>query len=101
VPAIMGEELSRAMASELGQVSEPVSTRYAFNALAASWNVPPILDSGDINPLNKMEHGGLGRELRLYRFFGNLGALIRIDYPAVLELAIPAYRETLRFVGRY
>ena len=88
-PAIMGEELSRAMASELGQISESVSTRYAFNALAASWNIPPILDSGDINPLNKMEHGGLGRELRLYRFFGNLGALIRIDYPAVLELAIP------------
>ena len=88
-PVITGEELSRAMASELGQVSESESTRYAFNALAASWNVPPILDSGDINQLNKMEHEGLGRELRLYRFFGNLGALIRFDYPAVLELAMP------------
>jgi general secretion pathway protein A len=88
-PAITGEELSPAMASELGQVSESESTRYAFNALAASWNVPPILDSGDVNQLNKMEHGGLGRELRLYRFFGNLGALIRFDYPAVLELAMP------------
>jgi general secretion pathway protein A len=87
-PVIAGEELSRAMASELGQVSESESTRYAFNALAASWNVPPILESGDFNPLSKMEHGGLGRELRLYRFFGNLGALIRIDYPAVLELAM-------------
>ena len=86
---ITGEELSRAMASELGQVSESESTRYAFNALAAFWNVPPILESGDVNPLSKMEHGGLGRELRLYRFFGNLGALIRIDYPAVLELATP------------
>jgi general secretion pathway protein A len=86
---ITGEELSRAMASELGQVSESESTRYAFNALAASWNVPPILESGDSNPLSKMEHGGLGRELRLYRFLGNLGALIRIDYPAVLELDMP------------
>ena len=86
---IIGEELSRAMASELGEVSESESARYAFNALAASWNVPPILESGDLNQLGKMEHGGLGRELRLYRFFGNLGALIRIDYPAVLELAMP------------
>ena len=85
----MGEALSRAMASELGEVSESESARYAFTALAASWNVPPILKIGDLNQLNKMEHEGLGRELRLYRYFGNLGALIRIDYPAVLELAIP------------
>ena len=86
---ITGEELSRAMASELGKVSESESVRYAFNALAASWSVPPILESGDLNPLNKMEQGGLGGDLRLYRFFGNLGTLIRIGYPAVLELAIP------------
>jgi general secretion pathway protein A len=89
VSVITGEELSRAMAGELGQVSESESARYAFGALAASWNVPPILESGDLNQLSKMEHGGLGRELRLYRFFGNLGALIRIGYPAVLELAMP------------
>jgi len=85
----MGEALSRAMASELGELSESESARYAFNALAASWNVPLILKIGDLNQLNRMEHEGLGRELRLYRYFGNLGALIRIDYPAVLELAIP------------
>jgi general secretion pathway protein A len=89
VSVITGEELSRAMADELGQVSESESARYAFSALAASWNVPPILENGDLNLLNKMEHGSLGRELRLYRFFGNLGALIRIDYPSVLELAMP------------
>ena len=86
---IVGEELSRAMASELGEVSESESTWYAFNALASYWNVPPILESGDLSQLNRMEHEGLGRELRLYRFFGNLGALVRIDYPAVLELAMP------------
>ena len=88
-PIITSEELSRAMADEPGQVSESESVRYAFNALAASWNIPPILASGDLNQLDKMEHGGLGRDLRLYRFFGNLGALIRIGYPAVLELAMP------------
>ena len=88
-PIVMGEELSRAMASELGEVSESESARYAFNALAASWNIPPILESSDLTQLNRMEHEGLGRGLRLYRYFGNLGALIRMDYPAVLELAIP------------
>jgi general secretion pathway protein A len=88
-PIITSEQLPRVMAGEPGQVSESQSARYAFNALAASWNVPPILESGDLNQLDKMEHGGLGRDFRLYRFFGNLGALIRIGYPAVLELAMP------------
>jgi len=83
------EELSRTMANKLGGVSESESFRHAFNALAASWNIPPILESGDLNQLNSMEHKGLGKGLRLYRFFGNLGTLIRIDCPAVLELAMP------------
>jgi general secretion pathway protein A len=36
-----------------------------------------------------MERAALDRELRLYRFSGNLGALLRLDSPAVLELIIP------------
>ena len=36
-----------------------------------------------------MERAALDRELRLYRFSGNLGTLLRIDYPAVLELTMP------------
>jgi general secretion pathway protein A len=86
---MMDEELPRPMASELGEVSESESIRYAFNALAASWNIPPILESGDLDQLNRMEQKGLGQGLRLYRFFGNLGTLIRIDCPAVLELVMP------------
>jgi general secretion pathway protein A len=73
----IGDDLSRALASESGEVSESESTWYAFNALASSWKVPPILESGDLGQLSRMEREGLGRELRLYRFFGNLGALIR------------------------
>jgi general secretion pathway protein A len=36
-----------------------------------------------------MESAAQDRGLRLYRFSGNLGALVRIDYPAALELTLP------------
>jgi general secretion pathway protein A len=39
--------------------------------------------------LNEMERAAQDRKLRLYRFSGNLGALLRIDYPAALELNMP------------
>ena len=88
-PVITGEELSRAMAAELGKVPESESARRAFNTLAGFWNVPPIPESGNLTQFNEMERAALDRELRLYRFSGNLGALLRIDYPAVLELTMP------------
>lgn len=88
-PIVTGEELFHAMAGELGKVPESESARKAFNTLASFWNVPPVLESGNFDPLIGMERAALDRELRLYRFFGNLGALLRIDCPAVLELTMP------------
>jgi general secretion pathway protein A len=88
-PVITGEELSRAMAAELGRVPESESARRAFNALAGFWNVSPVPESGNLNQFNGMERAALDRELRLYQFSGNLGVLLRIDYPAVLELTMP------------
>jgi general secretion pathway protein A len=38
---------------------------------------------------NEIERAAQDRKLRLYRFSGNLGALLRIDYPAALELTMP------------
>ena len=86
---ITGEELSRAIAAELGSVPEPESARRAFNTLAGFWNVPPVPESPNLNPFNGMESVALDRDLRVYRFSGNLGALLRIDYPAALELSLP------------
>ena len=86
---ITGAELSRAMAAELGSVPEPESARRACNTLAGFWNVPPVPESPNLNPFNGMASAALGRDLRLYRFSGNLGALLRIDYPAALELSLP------------
>ena len=86
---VRGEELSRAMAAELGNVSESESARRAFNTLAGFWNVSSIPESSNLKQSNAMERAALDRELRLYRSSGNLGTLLRIDYPAVLELTIP------------
>jgi hypothetical protein len=86
---ITGEEFSRAMAAQLARLSELGSARKAFNALAGVWNVPPVPETLDLDPSNGMESAALDRGLRLYRFSGNLGALLRVDYPAVLELILP------------
>lgn len=84
-----GEALSRIIAAELGSVSEPESARRAFNVLAGLWNVPPVPESPAWDPSKEMERAVLDRKLRLYRFAGNLGALLRINCPAVLELTLP------------
>ena len=88
-PILTGEEFNRAMAAELGGLSESESARRAFNTLASLWNARPVPESDNLNQFNEMDHAAKDRELRSYRFSGNLGALLRIDYPAMLELNIP------------
>jgi general secretion pathway protein A len=97
-PVITGEELYRAMAAELGKVPYSESIRRAFNNLAGIWNVSPVPEGVDLTEPNKLERAALDRELRLYTFFGNLGTLLRIDYPAVLELTMPGMSEK-RFIS--
>ncbi len=102
VTLVSGEELSLAMASELGKIPESESVRRAFNTLAGFWNVPPVPESINFNQLSAVEQAVIQRELHLYRFSGNLGALLRIDYPAILELNMPGVpgRRFLSLVGR-
>ncbi|HUL20513.1 MAG TPA: AAA family ATPase [Thermodesulfobacteriota bacterium] len=88
-PVMTGKEFFRAMVAELGSVSEAESARRAFNTLAGFWNVPTVPENLRLNPVNGMEPWALERDLSLYRFSGNLGALVRIDYPAALELTLP------------
>jgi len=88
-PVITGAELFDAMAAELGSIPEAESARRAFNALAGIWNVAPVMEILDLDPFRGMESAALDRGLRLYRYSGNLGALLRIDYPAALELTLP------------
>ena len=98
---VEGEELSHAMAFELDKVSESESAQRAFNTLAGLWNVSPFLESGNLRQSHAMERAAQDRKLRLYRFSGNLGTLVRIDYPAALELTIPgiAGKRFISLVG--
>ena len=88
-PSVTEEKLSRTMAAELGKVPESESARRAFNALAGPWSILPVPESEHLKPFNGIERAARDRKLRLHRFSGNLGALLRIDYPAVLELTLP------------
>jgi general secretion pathway protein A len=88
-PVITGGETSKAMVTELGKVSESESVRRAFNTLAGLWKAPPVSEDANLNPFNGMERAALDRQLRLYKFSGNLGALLRIDCPAGLEMSLP------------
>jgi general secretion pathway protein A len=97
-PVITGEELFRTMADELGKVPESESARRAFNTLAGFWNVPPIPENSTLNPSDGIDRAALDRKLQLYIFFGNLGALLRLDYPAALELILPGI-EGKRFIS--
>jgi general secretion pathway protein A len=98
---LTGEGLSQAMAIELGQVIESESARRAFNTLAGYWKVPLVPENSNFNHSDGMERAALNRELRLYRFSGNLGTLLRLDYPAVLELTLPSIsgKRFLSLVG--
>jgi general secretion pathway protein A len=82
-------DLSQALAAELGNLTESESARRAFNALAGSWKVDPVPEYPPGDPGKGMERAALDRKLLLYRFSGNLGALLRMDYPAVLEITLP------------
>jgi general secretion pathway protein A len=84
-----GEEFSRAMAADLGNITESESNRRAFNKLAVSWNVPPVPESIYFADFNKMERAARDRGLRIYAFSGSMIALLRINYPAALELTLP------------
>lgn len=95
---ISGEEILSQLRAELWGVSEAENAQRAFNSLAKFWNVKPFGKSFNLDQLNEIESYLQERNLRLYRFSGNLGLLLRIDYPAVLEITIPGM-EGRRFIS--
>jgi general secretion pathway protein A len=85
---ISGEEASRALMAEIGRPTEVESARRAFNVLSGFWKAPPLPEK-ELADIKDMERFALERKLRVYRFSGNLGALLRINSPAILELTLP------------
>lgn len=86
-PEMSVTEFSRAAENELAKTDEAESLRGAFNILAGLWNVAPVSETQNSFPLAQ---AALDRGLQIYRYNGNLGRLLRMDCPAILELAIPA-----------
>jgi general secretion pathway protein A len=79
---------SHAIRDVLTKQTEGESVVAAFNSLARSWGVPPIAPGKD-SALVSLEDLAARSGLRISRFTGNLGALLRMDYPAILEMTLP------------
>jgi general secretion pathway protein A len=97
VPVMTEEQFSRAMVAELGGGSETESARRAFIRLAGFWNVSSP-EKRQWNHSDKIERAAEDWELRVYRFSGNLGALLRLDYPIALALTLPG-TQGKRFIS--
>jgi general secretion pathway protein A len=77
------------ISAALAGLTEKSSARAAFNALARVWKIEPIGSTVDLSNQQAMERAARERAVSLYRFSGNLGALLRLDCPAILELQLP------------
>lgn len=74
---------------QLAAKTEGESAVAAFNAVARIWGVAPLpLAQVSAEPAD-LEKYAERSGLRLARTNGNLGALLRLDYPAILELTLP------------
>ncbi len=78
-----------ALVRELAGISEAESARQAFNVLAKLWQVEALVGTPEMSEQGGLELLANKHQLRLVRFSGNLGALLRLDTPALLELTIP------------
>lgn len=91
-------EPEQTIVTALKDLSPSESARAAFNALAEGWKVEPANNGADLSQVQALERAARERGLSLLRFSGNLGALLRLDSPAMLELNIPG-SEGKRFIA--
>lgn len=85
-PRMTLAEFSKAAGNELAKTKETENLTGAFNIIARLWKVAPISKSQNSLSLKK---AAIDRGLQLYRYNGNLGGLLRMDCPTMMELAIP------------
>ncbi len=71
----------------LAKQTEGESAVAAFNALSRAWGVQPLAP-GAAGGFVGLEELAARSGFRVSRFTGNMGALLRMDYPAILEMTI-------------
>lgn len=95
-PSVAPVISAAAVARELGSISEKVNVLEAFNSVAKLWEVAPATWATPQPDLPEV----LARERQLdtVRYSGNMGGLLRMNAPAILELTLPGI-EGLRYVA--
>jgi len=84
--------------SQLAGKAEGESAAAAFNAIARIWGVAPVpVEQASTDPAD-LEGYAVRSGMRLFLTKGNLGALLRLGYPAILELSLPDGKG-LRYVS--
>ena len=92
-----GKSATSALQAQLVGKTEGESAATAYNAIARIWGVAPVsVQQASLAPAN-LEGYAERDGLRFSRTKGNLGALLRLDYPAILELSLPGGKG-LRYV---
>jgi general secretion pathway protein A len=69
-------------------MNEKTSAAYAYDRLAKAWKMK-ALDAAVSGDPQAMERAARESGVSLYAFSGNLGTLLRLDCPAILELRLP------------
>jgi general secretion pathway protein A len=77
------------ISAALSGLTEESSARAAYNVLVRVWKIVPVGSGVALSSQQAMERAARERAISLYRFSGNLGALLRLDCPAILELQLP------------
>ncbi len=78
-----------ALRDAISGITESASTVQAFNALASQWGAQPFPVSQTRGKNVKLESIASARSLQISRIKGDLGALVRLNSPAILELSLP------------
>jgi len=88
----MPQARSHDVRASLETMNERASAASAYDAMAKRWKIKPLEGSADPGDPRVMEKAAREAGLSLYWFSGNLGALLRLDCPAILELRAPDAR---------
>jgi hypothetical protein len=80
--------LKQARNDEISTRNEAKNAVQAFNALASFWQVPPLRQLNERSPILDQLKGGAGkRDLELIHFNGRMDELLRLNFPALLNLS--------------